>query len=110
MTANTLHRLRHKRGDTFAFATPLQILVDDTPVADVTGWAATCTINTASGQKIADAAVTLAPTLLTIEVPGGTWGWPVGPARFDVMFTDPAGRVAHTQTVEFEVVRSETTP
>jgi len=108
MTA-TSKKLTHKRGGGFAYATPMRLFVDDAEVADFTGWQARCTINSASGRKIADATVTLGGGLMAIEGPPATWNWPIGNARFDVMFIDPGGFVMHTETVALSIQNSETT-
>jgi hypothetical protein len=44
-----------KRGDSFGFTSPIQILLDGVPVTDFSGWSAACRINNATGSFIARA-------------------------------------------------------
>lgn len=98
------------RGDTFEFSGPVTVSVNGVETTDLTGYTATSQIRTQEDTLIEDLNLifdSFNPAVIRLTA-GSTDQWPLGPARIDVEFLTPSGRIISTETVVFNIVRDVT--
>lgn len=103
--------IRMKRGDTFVV--DFLATDDEGTAVDLTGYTARAQIRFADKEPI-DLTVTIDPDqtantgLVSLEYGGATTSWPVATGLIDIEFTDGAGRIESSETIELAVGRDVT--
>lgn len=104
--------MQFTKGDSFEFSGPVTLLQNGVALLDMTGWAAASQMRLDDGTLVADMNVTwlsTAPPIINLECPASeTQLWPTGPARIDIQFTSPTGKVVSTRAAKFTITQDVT--
>ena len=103
--------MKFTRGDTFEFSGPVTAKVNGLTVTDLTGWSAKSQVRSERGDLLDDLVVTFlsySPAAINLASSKSTEDWPVGTAKIDIEFTNPAGKIVSTQVVSFTVTQDVT--
>ncbi|MBY0364365.1 MAG: hypothetical protein K2X45_20865 [Phreatobacter sp.] len=104
--------MQFTKGDSFEFSGPVTLLQNGVALTDMTGWEAASQIRLEDGTLVAELEVTWldrTPPVINLECPATeTQSWPTGPARFDIQFTSPTGKVVSTRAARFTITQDVT--
>lgn len=97
--------MQFKRGDTFDFFGPIQVLSSTGAVVNLSGWSLEAQIRFPEANQVKTVSATWNGSYDSIRAKAtSTSDWPLGVAEIDIRLTSTTGDVISTETARFDVV------
>ncbi len=98
--------MRFTRGDTFEFSGPVTITVNRVVLTDATGYSFRSQVRDGANALLSELTCSFLsydPPVVHVIADESTNSWTLGPARIDLQFLTPAGKIVSTKRVSFIV-------
>lgn len=97
--------MQFKRGDTFDFFGPIEVLSATGAAVNLSGWSLSAQVRFPEKNQVETVSATWNGTYESIRVKvSDTSAWPLGVAEIDIRLTSTTGDVISTETARFDVV------